>query len=444
MARPPWIGWSREPPDIMRPRSPTIAIPPPPAAPAAGPIAPEPRNLLVCCDGTNNEIGARLSNVLKLYRIAEKSERQISYYHPGIGTIAMPKTWGKWRRKARALGEMATGHGLDRDALAAYCFLCRHYRPGDRIFLIGFSRGAYTVRVVAGMIYLIGLLREHQLNFAGYALKAYKASRADDDFAAAREFRDVVLPQTAAIDFVGVWDSVASVIVPGSTPVSDPTLEILPFTEANPAVAVFRHAIAIDEFRRMFRILRWAEGQLFKPKRYSQAKSFPPQDCRQVWFAGCHSDIGGGFDETESALSKFPLIWMLEQARDHGLHLRTAMINHIARGQERAGARTYVKPDAGGRLHRSLGWGWSLLELLPKNIRYRDWRQRRDFLNLYLPRGEPRRIEPGSLIHSSVAERRRIVSAYKPVNLPATFTLETMGGPQAKRSSAAQRSAKKR
>ena len=182
----------------------------------------EGRNLVICCDGTNNEIGTRLSNVLKLYKIAEKSERQIAYYHPGIGTIAMPGTWGKWRRTTSSLFEMMTGHGLDRDVLAAYCFLCRHYREGDRIYLFGFSRGAYTVRVLAGMIYLVGLLREHQINFAEYALKAYKRSSEIEGHATAREFRDVVRPQVAAIDFLGVWDTVASVIVPGSTPLSEP------------------------------------------------------------------------------------------------------------------------------------------------------------------------------------------------------------------------------
>ena len=96
----------------------------------AGKSAPGGRNLVVCCDGTSNEIGKRLSNVLKLYRIAEKSDRQITYYHPGVGTVAMPHSWGRWRQKARAFFEMATGAGLDRDVLAAYCFLCRHYRPG--------------------------------------------------------------------------------------------------------------------------------------------------------------------------------------------------------------------------------------------------------------------------------------------------------------------------
>src|SRR5690242_19272428 len=107
-----------------------------------------PRNIVVCCDGTSKEIGVLLSNVLKLYRLCEKSEEQLTFYQPGIGTIAMPDSWGRWRQKMRSIFEMATGRGLDRDVLNAYRFLCTHYRPGDRIFLFGFSRGAYTVRVL--------------------------------------------------------------------------------------------------------------------------------------------------------------------------------------------------------------------------------------------------------------------------------------------------------
>lgn len=235
-------------------KSPTATGKAAPAAKASAAHKPAPRNLVVCCDGTNNEIGTKLSNVLKLYKIAEKSDDQIAFYSPGIGTISMPDSWGKWRQKSSSLFEMMTGYGLDRDVLEAYCFLCRHYREGDRVFLFGFSRGAYTVRVLAGMIYLVGLLREDQINFAAYALKAYKGSLEQDEFSTAREFRDVVRTQHIAIDFLGVWDTVASVIVPGSTPLSDPTLEELPFTQHNPAVRVFRHAIAIDEFRRMFRL----------------------------------------------------------------------------------------------------------------------------------------------------------------------------------------------
>lgn len=382
------------------------------------------RNLVVCCDGTSNEIGVTLSNVLKLYRVADKDKAQIVYYHPGIGTVRMPNAWGRWRQKLRSIVEMATGRGLDRDVLGAYRFLSKHYRPGDQIYLFGFSRGAYTVRVLAGLIYLVGLLREHQANFAGYALKAYKESSAENDFELGRQFNRIVTGQCVAIRFLGVWDTVASVIVPGRLPFSKLRLEELPYTSVNPAVQTFRHAIAIDEFRRMFRIERWQEPQVFKPNPFSQEKVTPKQDIRQVWFAGCHSDVGGGFSEDESGLSKFPLLWMIEQAQLHGLEVRTQMVNHLVRGLPRKNARQYTKPDAAGKLHVSLTAGWWPLEYAPKAARYLDWRKRKVIFGRYLPMGEPRTILDGSFVHSSVFERSKRVPAYNPVNLPTKHAVE--------------------
>jgi len=385
-----------------------------------------PRNLVVCCDGTNNEIGKLLSNVLKLYRIAEKNEEQLTFYQPGIGTIAMPDSWGRWRQWLRSAFEMGTGYGLDRDVLNAYVFLCRHYRDGDRIFLFGFSRGAYTVRVLAGLIYLVGLLREHQINFAGYALKAYKKAEQGNDYRVAREFAEVVLPQCVPIHFVGVWDTVASVIVPGRLPFSKLRLEELPFTTSNPAVRTFRHALAIDEFRRLFRAEPWAPGQKFKPNRFSQAKSFPDQDSKSVWFTGCHSDVGGGFAEGQSALSKFPLLWMLDQAGTHGLRLRTQMINHIARGRPRKSARQYQKPDPKGPLHVSLKWHWRLIEWVPKGAKRREWPGRKVMLDRYIPWGEPRLIQPNDWVHQSVYDRKTQVATYEPVNVPPKLNVEPL------------------
>ncbi|GLQ97764.1 DUF2235 domain-containing protein [Dyella mobilis] len=394
----------------------------------ASPDTVEARNLVVCCDGTSNEIGKQISNVLKLYRIAEKNEHQIVFYQPGIGTVAMPDSWGQWRQKARALFEMGTGYGLDRDVLNAYCFLASHYRKGDRIFLFGFSRGAYTVRVVAGMLYLIGLLREHQMNFAGYALKAYKGASTSDDYALARDFREIMRPEPVPIHFLGVWDTVASVVVPGRLPFSEMRLQKLPHTSNNPAVATFRHAMAIDEFRRMFRVEPWSDPQTFKPNRHAKATAESPQDIRQVWFAGCHSDVGGGFVEDESALSKYPLHWMLEQAADKGLRIRRAMVNHVVLGKKRKNAKLYTAPTPNGPLHRSLTLPWRLVEWLPKNVRFREWPGRRSLFGHYLPRGEPRFIGAGSLIHSSVEARLRENRSYTPSNLPESYETESTNG----------------
>lgn len=386
-------------------------------------MARAPRNLVVCCDGTSNEIGRLLSNVLKLYRVAEKSERQLTFYQPGIGTIAMPDSWGRWRQRFRAIFEMATGYGLDRDVLNAYRFLCEHYEDGDRIYLFGFSRGAYTVRVLAGMIYLIGLLRDHQANFAGYALKAYKSASQKDGYQVAHDFSEVVLPQPVPIHFLGVWDTVASVIVPGRLPFSKLRLEELPFTTENPAVRTFRQAAAVDERRRMFRLQPWSPGQKFKPNRFATGVAVN-QDAREMWFAGCHSDVGGGFIEDQSALSKFPLLWMLDQAKAQGLRLRTQMVNHIVKGVPRKGARTYQKPNAAGPLHNSMAWYWWLIEWIPKRASRREWPKRKIFLGLYIPWGEPRLIAAKASVDSSVYDREALVADYRPINVPQKANVE--------------------
>ena len=126
-----------------------------------------PKNIVVCCDGTGNEIGVNMSNVLKLYRILEKNENQVVYYDPGVGTLCQRKTWGRFSQNVRGILGLATGYGLDDDVLGAYRFLADNYDDGDQIFLFGFSRGAYSVRVLAGFMHLLGLLRPDQLNYVG-------------------------------------------------------------------------------------------------------------------------------------------------------------------------------------------------------------------------------------------------------------------------------------
>ena len=133
------------------------------------------KNIVICCDGTGNEIKENLSNVLKLYQIADRNNDQIVFYDSGIGTIGRQNGWTKFRDIATEIAHGATGQGLDQNVLDAYRFLVLNYKKDDRIFLFGFSRGAYTVRVLAGFIRALGLLHPEQLNLANYALKWYKS-----------------------------------------------------------------------------------------------------------------------------------------------------------------------------------------------------------------------------------------------------------------------------
>src|SRR3954462_10379298 len=140
-------------------------------------------NIVICCDGTGNEISENISNVLKLYRCLRKTDRthprQLVFYDPGVGTVTEPSTWHRWKANINLVLGLATGYGLDDNVLSAYRFLVEHYAPGDRIYLFGFSRGAYTVRVLAGLIHKVGLISPEQANLAGSGLIAYKQFSSD-------------------------------------------------------------------------------------------------------------------------------------------------------------------------------------------------------------------------------------------------------------------------
>lgn len=382
------------------------------------------RRLVVMLDGTGNEIGRNLSNVLKLYRMLEKNDGQRVYYDPGIGTLEQPSTWGRIKSKARAVAGLALGLGLDRNVLDAYAFLAREYRAGDELFLLGYSRGAYTARVLAGFLHLVGLLKPDQLNLCGSALRAYKRASEEDDLGIGWEFKRIAGARQVQVRFVGVWDTVASVIVPRPDRLYVPSLETLPYTKQNPSVQIFRQACSIDERRRMFRLLPWREPQEYIPNFFGP-KPFAQQDIRQVWFAGEHGDVGGGYPEEESALSKFPLLWMAQEAKAAGLRLNTSMVNHLGRGTPRKNSRhAYVPPDARGMVHRSLKGAWLALEPLPKSAKLREWKGRRTLLGLYIPWGEPRPMPEDAIVHQSVLDRVAARMGYGPRNLPASPRIE--------------------
>ncbi|HTV69642.1 MAG TPA: DUF2235 domain-containing protein [Rhizobiaceae bacterium] len=380
------------------------------------------KNIVICCDGTGNEIAQNLSNVLKLFRVAKKDPEQRVYYGAGIGTIGTSDAWSRFRQNLKSTFSLATGYGLDADILGAYTFVCANFAPGDEIFFFGFSRGAYTVRAVAGMIHLVGLLAPDQLNIANYALRSYKQASDDGDLSAAWHFSKVAGCTSAPIKFVGVWDTVASVIVPRSDRLL-PQLLTLPYTRRNPSVQIFRHAIALDERRRMFRLNRWNEVQYFVRDPFARNRTDIQQDVKQVWFAGVHGDIGGGYPETESGLAKLPLDWMISEAKTHGLRLDEKLRGRIVRGRHHFGvASPFVAPDPLARLHNSMTWGWKPLEWIPKSAKWREWR-RREVGGLYLPQSEPRSVPIGALLHQSVIDRMKGMD-YRPENIPPTYRIE--------------------
>ena len=415
------------------------------------------RNIVILCDGTGNEISENISNVLKLYRCLRKTEktqpRQLVFYDPGVGTLERPDPWHKLKQDFNAILGLATGYGLDDNVLAAYAFLVANYQDGDQIYLFGFSRGAYTVRVLAGLIHKVGLISPQQVNLAGSGLIAYKqfssdvvpklgpdwralTDAGDEDgpiaatpFDNAAQFARITSTRWPTIKFVGVWDTVASVIVPRADRLYWPSLEELAFTLQNPSVQIFRQAISIDERRCMFRLKKWDEPQTFTHNRFNDAHA-EPQDIKQVWFAGVHADIGGGYPEIESGLSKYPLIWMINEAVTCGLAVNPRTINQLAWGVQRKGSPfSYVAPDVQGELHDSLRGAWWILEFLPKSAKYREWPERQTYLGFYVPDAEPRLIPEDAFIHESVVKRMDALAAYRPVNLPAQFQTVPMPVP---------------
>lgn len=206
-------------------------------------------------DGKPNR--ENLSNILKLYRTLLKNEYQVVFYDQGVGTLKKTSTWGRWKQKARHFMGLAFGYGLDRNVLKAYEFLVQNYQEQkidtkfvrDDIFIFGFSRGAHTARVLAGLIYEIGILRPEQIHLSSAALIAYKQSTQTDAANLIQDeeayegegmnFRRVTNSRTAAIKFLGVFDTVSSVLIPNANSYFPPlVMERLLRTQKNPAVKI--------------------------------------------------------------------------------------------------------------------------------------------------------------------------------------------------------------
>ena len=360
-----------------------------------------PKNIVLCIDGTGNEFGARNSNVVKLFSVLKSdSDQQISFYHPGLGTMGSPNALGYLTRWWTKVIGLAFGYGLDGALSDCYHFLMQTYSVGDSIYLFGFSRGAYTARALSAMIHMYGLVQKGNEPLIRYVLEMFQTKkRTDAEFELAANFK-ATFSREAPIHFVGVWDTVSSIGW-----IYDPVT--LPFTAVNPSIAIGRQAVSIDERRASFR------QNLWRP----DAKV--PQDILQIWFAGVHSDVGGGYPEPESGLSKITLQWMIDHAEANGLLVDSAKKNSALGVTNPA----MCKPSFMGRIHNSLTGAWWILEYIPR--RHMDMTLNPPQWKWKIPRAAPRYIAPGSLIHPSVYERMAADPAYRPVNLPpaaADFT----------------------
>ncbi len=151
-----------------------------------------------------------------------------------------------------------------------------------------------------------------------------------------------------------------------------------------------------------------------------------------MWFAGVHADIGGGYPEVQSALSKYPLLWMIEEAVKCGLKVDRRTVNQLGWGRKRKNSPfDYVKPgflsdpdhpeSAAWQPHDSMNAGWRVLEYLPKADEYKEWPERKSVFGHYIPDTEPRLIPEDALIHESAVAKIANDSNYKPVNIPKKY-----------------------
>jgi uncharacterized protein (DUF2235 family) len=352
------------------------------------------KNVVVCCDGTANEFAKHNTNVVKLYSVLQHDPAvQATYYHPGIGTMEPAGALTTFARKGTKLLGMAIGYGLEYDIRDAYVFVMNHFQEGDRLFLFGFSRGAYTARAVASLIRMYGVIRPGNEPLVPYAIRMMRGitrsqspGREDvaEYFRLAEAFKGTMSGVACLPHFVGVWDTVSSVGW-----IENPLK--LPYIADNSDIQIGRHAVAIDERRAFFRNHLWRLSS--NPK-----VAHGPKDLKQVWFAGVHCDVGGGYPESQSGLSKIALAWMLDEAVAAGLAIDDNRRRHVL-GLD--GGDEYVAPDPRADAHESLTGAWHLAEYVPK--KHYDWATKTE--GRRMNRHRRRTMPPGSRVHVSVRER---------------------------------------
>jgi uncharacterized protein (DUF2235 family) len=297
------------------------------------------KRLVVCCDGTWNRPDEESpTNVAKMaLAVAEEDgdTEQLVLYHRGVGTGRFDRVRGG-----------AFGLGLSRNVRDCYRYVVEHYEPDDELYFFGFSRGAYTARSTVGLIRNAGILRREHRDRVGeaYALYRDRAATRRPKGIEATLFRRSYSHDEIVIRFVGVWDTVGALGVPGVPKRLCGRLWAFHDTELSSRVARAYQALAIDERRRPFVPSLWHRS--------------PDDDgiLEQRWFAGVHSDVGGGY--TDCSLAEIPLWWMAEQARDAGLVLKP---DHLVRREvpdheaRRRGEEIAPNPNAErGRSYKGL------------------------------------------------------------------------------------------
>lgn len=313
------------------------------------------KRIVICADGTWNRperdpAKDHATNVLRLARALDPVRGQQVFYDWGVGSYYDPVAGG------------VTGLGLEKNVMDGYRYLVQNYAPGDEVFLFGFSRGAYTVRSICGLINNCGILKRPHAKLVETAFAHYKR-RGDDyhpDGDRSIAFRAAFSHASREVRFVGVWDTVGALGIPFSFLGLLNKKDEFWDSKLGRNVRIARHAVAIDELRSDF------EPTLWQPR--------AGLDLQQVWFAGAHSDVGGSYppDKDGARLSDIPLAWMMDEAERAGLvlepHLREALVPsptatlHRSRKHVYRSKRPYWRPIAHGHgevvVHASVWARW--------------------------------------------------------------------------------------
>lgn len=352
------------------------------------------KNIVICCDGTDNKLTVgKNTNVIHLYSCLKIDETQIAYYNPGVGTIAPDNYRNKIKRALFKIRDLATATSLEENVTDAYRYLMNEYEAGDKIYLFGFSRGAYTIRMLSGLLEMFGLLRKGNERHLRHVIKVY--SQTDEKFETANKFKKR-FSRDVKIRFMGIWDTVVSVGAPVKYYLP------FPYSDKLSIVETLRHAVGIDEKRKHYRLSEI--GKI-------------PGDRKEVFFAGVHSDIGGSYPEEESGLSKITLEWMLGEASHSGLFLDRAKVDRYLYGLK----SEYKAPDHTQATHNSATWPFKVADFIPR-LRFSKggwfFEMKIDFA--LWPK---RKIASDAMVHASVFDKINDANT-KPVYKPANIDLK--------------------
>jgi uncharacterized protein (DUF2235 family) len=271
------------------------------------------KRIAIFCDGTWNTPDKLKdgkpcqTNVVKMANALSPAstdgKKQVLYYDAGIGSEG---------NMIKRVFDGATGTGISENILKVYRFLIQNYEPGDELFLFGFSRGAFTVRSLAGLIRNSGILKISNSDQGHRAYKIYRSRKPEfqpREVEATLFRKTFAVEETTRIKFIGVWDTVGALGNPLLLNGILSRRNRFHDTDLSSKISNAFHALAVDEKRKNFEATLW-----------HQQPDSKNQVLEQVWFPGVHSDVGGGYPESESGLSDLALNWMLEKAQSCNLN----------------------------------------------------------------------------------------------------------------------------